>query len=90
MNAVGGNPQKRKYTQFGHHSFLLDISTWTIEHGGVLLSALDLITDLGFDNVLWNENFLHAMKKDISVGLREVALNCGYLVPGLISSWVPV
>ena len=48
------------------------------------------MTDLGFDNVLWNENFLHAMKKDISVGLREVALNCGYLVPGLISSWVPV
>ena len=32
------------------------------------------MTDLGFDNVLWNENFLHAMKKDISVGSREVAL----------------
>ena len=47
---MGGNPPKRKYTQFGHLNFLLDISTWTIEHGGVLLSTLDLMTDLGFDN----------------------------------------
>ena len=60
---MGGNPQKRKYTQFGHLNFLLDISTWTIEHGGVLLSALDLMTDLGFDNVLWNEKFLACYEK---------------------------